>query len=74
MSNTRIYMIEVPIQLVKACTEKAVLVVLENYAEKWIPRSNISYKEDKNIEDFVGDLDKVSIFVAEWYAKQEELI
>lgn len=69
--NERLEFVDVNVSWVKAVTAKAVLVVLETTGdEKWIPRSNLSTKDDDTI--YAG-MERQTIRVVDWFAKKEGL-
>ena len=71
--NERMEFKEIPIHGIKIVTAKAVLVYLEDDSTKWIPRSNLSYKDDEELEEGRNFQPRDSIRVATWFAEQENL-
>jgi len=54
-------------------TDKALLLLLDDNREKWIPKSVCGKISARMLDDFEED-DNVEPFVAEWFAKREEIM
>jgi len=73
MSNGKIIFVEIQAEKIKHITDDAVLVEIKGREEEkiWIPRSVLSTKTDKALDDFLYQ--KMVMEISDWFVNKKGL-
>jgi len=71
--NEKIEYEDIPIQGISVITEDACLVNF-NDEKVWIPRSCISYRDDKELNTLIEDKEKTTLRIVRWFAVKKGML